>query len=105
GIKWFAAAQQGKLDLGVQAEIQAVRLVIDGNDADGFLQKVLSGVHVKVEANAAFGMTLLTGFTFTGGANLALEIPAHIELGPVNIQSLRDATAPPRDAGRLEGGA
>ncbi len=105
GIKWFVAEQQGKLDLGVQAEIQAVRLVIDGDDADGFLQKVLSGVHVKAEANAAFGMTLLTGFTFTGGANLALEIPAHIELGPVTIQSLRLALAPVSDRIRLDAGA
>ena len=105
GIKWFVAEQQGKLDLGVQAEIQTVRLVIDGNDADGFLQKVLSGVHVKAEANAAFGMTLLTGFTFSGGAQLALEIPAHIELGPVTIQSLRFALAPASDRIRLDAGA
>ena len=105
GIKWFVAEQQGKLDLGVQAEIQTVRLVIDGNDADGFLQKVLSGVHVKAEANAAFGMTLLTGFTFSGGAQLALEIPAHIELGPVTIQSLRLALAPASDRIRLDAGA
>ena len=104
GIKWFVAEQQGQLDLGVQAEIQAVRLVIDGDDADGFLQKVLSGVHVKAEANAAFGMTLLTGFTFTGGANLALEIPAHIELGPVTIDSLRLALAPASDRIRLDAG-
>jgi hypothetical protein len=73
GIKWFVAEQQGKLDLGVQAEIQAVRLVIDGNDGDGFLQKVLSGVHVKAEANAALGMTLLTGFTFSGVPNSPLR--------------------------------
>ena len=105
GIKWFVAEQQGKLDLGVQAEIQTVRLVIDGDDADGFLQKVLSGVHVKAEANAAFGMTLLTGFTFSGGAQLALEIPAHIEVGPVTIQSLRLALAPANDRLRLDAGA
>src|SRR5207248_10395805 len=87
GINWFVAEQGGKLDLGVQAQIQTVRLVIDGDDGDGFLQKVLSGVHVKAEASASFGMTLLTGFTFSGGASLALEIPTHIELGPITIRS------------------
>jgi hypothetical protein len=105
GINWFVAEQQGKLDLGVQAQVQTVRLVIDGGDGDGFLQKVLSGVHVKAEASAAFGMTLLNGFTFSGGAKLALEIPAHIELGPVTIQGLRFALQPANDLITLEAGA
>jgi Family of unknown function (DUF6603) len=105
GINWFVAEPQGKLDLGVQAQIQAVRLVIDGGDADGFLEKILSGVHVKAEASANFGMTLLTGFTFSGGAKLALEIPAHIELGPITIQSLRLGLQPANDHIRLEAGA
>lgn len=105
GINWFVAEQQGKLDLGVQAQVQTIRLVIDGDDGDGFLQKVLSGVHVKAEASAAFGMTLLTGFTFSGGANLALEIPTHIQLGPVTIQALRFALSPASDHIGLEAGA
>jgi len=105
GIKWFVAEQQGKLDLGVQGEIQAVRLVIDGGDADGFLQKILSGVHVKAEANTNFGLTLLTGFTFSGGASLAIEIPTHVELGPVTLQALRLALAPAEDHIRLDAGA
>jgi len=105
GINWFVAEQQGKLDLGVQAQIQAVRLVIDGDDADGFLQKILSGVHLKAEANVSFGMTLLTGFTFSGGADFALEIPTHIQLGPITIQGLRLAIGPADDHIRLEAGA
>jgi hypothetical protein len=105
GINWFVAEQQGKLDLGVQAQIQTIRLIIDGDDADGFLQKVLSGVHVKAEANASFGMTLLTGFTFSGGASLALEIPTHIQLGPITIQALRFALLPASDQIGLEAGA
>ena len=105
GIKWFVGEQQGKLDLGVQAEIQTLRLVVDGGDGDGFLQRVLSGVHVNAEASAAFGITLLNGFTFSGGAKLALEIPAHIQLGPVTIQALRLALAPADDRIRLDAGA
>jgi hypothetical protein len=105
GINWFVAEQQGKLDLGVQAQIQAVRLVVDGEDADGFLQKILSGIHVKAEASVSCGMTLLTGFTFSGGAKLAIDIPAHIQLGPVTIQGLRLALQPADDRLRLEAGA
>jgi len=105
GIKWFVGEQQGKLDLGVQAEIQTLRLVVDGGDGDGFLQRILSGVHVNAEASAAFGITLLNGFTFSGGAKLALEIPAHIQLGPVTIQALRLALAPAGDRIRLDAGA
>src|SRR5438552_1957303 len=35
GVKWFVQEQQGKLDLGMEAEIQVVRLVIGGGDGDG----------------------------------------------------------------------
>ena len=75
GVNWFAQTTQQKLDLGVEAEIQALRLVIAGGEGDGFLQELLSGVHVEAETSLAFGMSLLSGFTFRGGAKLAVDVP------------------------------
>ena len=49
GVRWFAESGQGKPDVGVQAEIQNFRLVIDAGNGDGFIQKVLSGIHVQAE--------------------------------------------------------
>ncbi len=104
GIKWFAQNPQGKLDLGFEGEIQALRLVIAGGEGDGFLQKILSGLNVQAEANLGLGMTLLTGFTFKGGAKLALELSTHLDLGPVHIEALRLALALAGDQINLEAG-
>jgi hypothetical protein len=105
GVNWFAQTTQGKLDLGVEAEIQALRLVIGGGDGDGFLTKLLSGVHVEAETNLAFGMSLLSGFTFRGGAKVTVDVPVHLDLGPLSIQGLRLALVPAADKIGLDVGA
>ena len=105
GIKWFASGAREKLDLGFEAEIQKLRLVISPGEGDGFLQKVLSGVKVDAEAGVAFGMTLLSGFTFRGGAKLAIEVGTHVALGPIEINGLRFALGPGSDQITLEVGA
>ncbi len=97
GISWFAGDVNGKLDLGARGEIDAIRLVIAGGEGDGFLQKILSGVHMEAEAKLAFGMSLLSGFTFQGGAKFALEVGVNLDLGPIRIPSVRFALAPASD--------
>jgi hypothetical protein len=105
GVKWFAEGSPQKLDLGVEGDIQALRLVIAGGEGDGFLQKMLSGIHVEAEAGIGLGMSLQSGFTFRGGAKLALELGTHVELGPVKIDGLRFTLAPANDQLGLEAGA
>lgn len=105
GIKWFAAGTREKLDLGFEAEVQKLRLVISPVEGDGFLQKVLSGVKIDAEAGVALGMTLLSGFTFRGGAKLAIEVGTHVALGPVEIDGLRFALGPSSDQITLDAGA
>ncbi len=104
GITWFVEQAQGKVDLGFEAEIKALRLVITGGEGDGFLQKILASLHVEVEAGLSLGMTLLKGFTVSGGAKLALELPVHLELGPIKIESLRLVLALADDTISLEVG-
>jgi hypothetical protein len=105
GISWFVQNPQGRLDLGFEAAIQALRLVVAGGEGDGFLEKILSGLNVQAEASLTLGITLLSGFTFQGGAKLALEVAVHIDLGPLQIQGLRLALAPTGDRINLEVGA
>jgi hypothetical protein len=105
GIKWFADGNADKMDLGFEGEIQAIRLAITAGEGDGFLQKVLSGVNVQAEAALAFGVTLLSGFTFRGGARLALDIGVHREVGPISFEAMRFAIAPATDRFDLDAGA
>ena len=105
GMNSFIQNSAGKLDLGFEGELAAIRLVIKGGDGDGFLQKILSGINAEAEAALAFGFSLLGGFYFRGGAKLALDFPLHIELGPLNISGMRIVLAPANDHFSLQAGA
>lgn len=105
GVRWFADGTPDKLDLGVEGEVQAIRLVIKPGEGDGFLQQALSGVNVDAEAQLALGLSLLSGFTFRGGAKLALDVSVHKSVGPIAIEALRFAVAPASDRFNLEAGA
>lgn len=105
GMKAFIANPQGQLDVGWEGQIQAVRLVIEPGEGDGFLAQVLSGLHVEAEAQLGLGFSLLSGFYISGGAKLAIEIPTHIDLGPIHIESARLALLLAAEKLRLEAGA
>jgi hypothetical protein len=105
GITWFAQNPQGRLDVGVEGQIQAIRLVLGGKDGDGFLQKILSGLDVHAEASLTLGITLLNGFTVQGSGQLAIEVSTPADLGPVKIDSLRLAIAPAADQIAMDAGA
>lgn len=104
-IKWFADGSREQMDLGVTAEIEALRLVIAPGEGDGFLQKVLSGVNVNAQAGVSFGISLLSGFTFRGGAKLTIELGTHVDLGPIAVDALRLELGPSQDQITLEAGA
>ena len=105
GIKWFVEGPPEKLDLGFEAEAQALRLVIASGEGDGFLKAILSGLNVQAEARFAVGMTLQSGFTFKGGTKLVLELGTYKNLGVVKIIGLRLTIAPTQDHVGLEAGA
>jgi hypothetical protein len=105
GMRWFADGSREKLDLGVEATIDAVRLVIAGGEGDGFLNEILSGVKADAQAAVGFGVTLNSGFTFRGGGKLALDIGMHVDVGSVHISGLRLALDPSAEGFALESGA
>jgi hypothetical protein len=105
GVKWFVSGDRDHVDLGVEATARAIRLVIAGGEGDGFLQKVLAGLNVQAEAGLGFGMSLESGFTFHGGARLAVDLATHLDVGPLKIDALRFALAPTSEQIALEAGA
>ncbi|THH35620.1 DUF6603 domain-containing protein [Neolewinella litorea] len=105
GITWFTRSVSNQLDVGFEGQIQALRLVIAPGEGDGFLAQLLSGLNVATEAELGFGYSLLSGFYVTGGAKFAIEIPTHVELGPVKILSAKLALLIADEKLRLEAGA
>jgi hypothetical protein len=72
----------------IRIEIKGGKVIIDMSNADGFLATVLSGVHVE----AGFDLTITwapdTGIHIQGGAQLEIDLPLHLTLGPVTLPTL-----------------
>lgn len=105
GATWFLENTTGQMNMGVQGEIQAIRLVVNGGEGDGFLSQILSSLNIQAEASLALGYSLLNGFYLQGNAKLAIELAVHIDLGPISIQGLRFELAPSGEQLQLDAGA
>lgn len=87
-ITWQTSANVATAEPTVTMAVQGGKLVIDTTNADGFLASVLSGVHVE----AGFDLTATwapdTGIHITGGAQLEIDLPLHLTLGPIAIPTV-----------------
>ncbi|HSS79169.1 MAG TPA: hypothetical protein VLV54_20790, partial [Thermoanaerobaculia bacterium] len=72
----------------VRAEVTGGKAVIDLSKGDGFLSQLLSGLHVESDFALKATWDPATGAHFDGSANLELEIPTHLNLGPVELQAI-----------------
>jgi hypothetical protein len=86
GLRLSTAA--GKQEIFSEFELQGGRLVIDTSQGDGFLQRILpaNGFSANVELTAGF--STIQGFYFRGSGGLEVQLPTHVTLGPVDIQSI-----------------
>lgn len=72
----------------VRVEVKGGRLVIDMSQGDGFIQTILSGIRVESAFELAARWAPSDGLRFEGGAGIELVVPLHLNLGPVEIQTL-----------------
>ena len=71
----------------------AALVIAPGADADGFLSQLLPQ-NLSVDASITVGLDSRLGVYFSGSAGLEIEIPAHISLGPIEIQSATISVSP-----------
>jgi hypothetical protein len=71
----------------------AALVIVPGADADGFLTQLLPQ-NLSVDASITVGLDSRLGIYFSGSAGLEIEIPAHISLGPIEIQSATISVQP-----------
>jgi hypothetical protein len=72
----------------VQLAVKGGKVVIDTSKADGFLATVLSGIHVEGGFDLTATWAPDTGLHVTGGAQLEIDLPLHLSLGPVTLPTL-----------------
>ena len=73
-------------DPSVTFAVKGGKVIIDTTDADGFLADVLSGVNVQAGFDFAATWRADTGLHVTGGAQLEIDLPLHLDLGPVTLR-------------------
>jgi hypothetical protein len=85
---WDAANGRAGGDVGIEGAIEGGKLVISLADADGFIGTVMAGFGLEATFELGFRWSAGSGISFTGSGGLEVQIPAHIELGPIEIDNL-----------------
>ena len=87
-ITWDAGTNSAVAEPLVRVEVKGGKVVIDMSNADGFLGTVLSGIHVEAGFDVTVTWAPDTGIHITGGAQLEVDLPLHLSLGPITIPTL-----------------
>ena len=85
-VTWDGTKANG--DFQFQAGIKQGNVYIDTSNGDGFLSTILGGTNVQGSFDCSIGVSTARGFYFNGSSGLEVNLPAHIDLGPVSIEGL-----------------
>ena len=88
GFAWNQAAAQGEGTFKVGGEVKRGKLFISLADADGFIGAVLGGFELESDFDLGVGYSTAEGVFFTGSATLDIQVPLHVQLGPVELSAL-----------------
>lgn len=90
-----AVRSDGQHDVFGEIEIAGARIVIQrGPDADGFIAQLLPTDPLNIDFAFGIGISAKHGLYFTDGSSLEIQLPVHIELGPIEILSALIALKP-----------
>ena len=84
----FGVEKKENTKLYVETEFLQGLIVLKFDEADGFISKVL-GKGIESNFDAGFGFSNSNGFYFTNSSGLEIDIPAHVQLGPLEIKNLQ----------------
>lgn len=72
-------------------------VIVPGADADGFISTLLPP-SMSVDASVTIGFDSRAGVYFSGSSGLEIELPAHVSLGPIEIESATISVNPSSSA-------
>lgn len=93
---------QGNFEIFTEFGIKEGKIVVKADNADGFLAKILPGDGINVNFDLVLGFSSTKGLYFGGSGGLEIQLPAHIQLGPIEITSAMIALKPKDGAIPLE---
>ncbi|MCI0564805.1 MAG: hypothetical protein MN733_40580, partial [Nitrososphaera sp.] len=72
----------------IAGELTNGKLILDLSKGDGFISSLLPGAKVNSGFDVAFGYDSDQGLFFRGSSALEIQIPTHVDLGPVEISAI-----------------
>ncbi|WP_051834106.1 DUF6603 domain-containing protein [Streptomyces sp. NRRL S-646] len=87
-LGWDPAAGHATGAVVFGGEVTGLRLLIDASQGDGFVSTVLGGGKLDATFDLAFAMDSQHGLQLSGSGGLEVQVPVHVELGPVEIQQI-----------------
>src|SRR6476661_1377416 len=79
----------GSKDVAIEFDLTGSKIIIKpaAGDSDGFLNKLLPDGGINLSFELGFGFGIQSGFYFKGSSGLEISLPAHLQLGPVEINN------------------
>jgi hypothetical protein len=89
GFNWDSVNNHATGSAIVEAKVADGKAVLDLSGADGFLHTLLAAAHVEVPFDMTVGWAADRGLYFDGSASLLIELPLHIDLGPIGLNAIQ----------------
>jgi hypothetical protein len=83
-----ANLETARQEYGLMAEVGEATLIVAPGDGDGFLQEILPADGLRINFDLALGWSNQRGFYFRGSGGLEAELPLHVSIGPISIDSV-----------------
>lgn len=85
-VSWNGVQANGEFK--AEGSADHLKILIDTSQGDGFLTKILPGTKIDADFSLLLGVSSATGLYFGGSSALQIQLPLHIDLGPVSLNAL-----------------
>ncbi len=86
GFGWDGTRANGTFLL--EGEARDLKVIIDTTSGDGFLGTIMPGTFIEAAFTTKLGISTEHGLYFSGSGALEVQLPVHIDLGPIALEGL-----------------
>ncbi len=87
-VSWDTSSSTAKGQPTLSLDITGGKAVIDTSNADGFIGEITQGIHVEAGFDLHIDWQPDTGVHIAGGGQIEVDLPLHLDLGPISIPTL-----------------
>lgn len=92
GIKtsfdWNSGTNQAEGSFAWETALSQCKVIVDTSNSDGFIGAILGKTKIEGDFDLLIGVSSSKGLYFQGSSALEIQLPTHIDLGPVSIEGL-----------------